>query len=294
MTRASRNRITYIVLTGLIVVLSLYLVLRQRDRMQYTIPELRALNVGEIGMIEIEQSEATVQLVRSGDIWQIQPGGFPADPQLIGEMLKTAATLNLTELVSVTGNYSRFGLEEQSRIRVTVYKDEKALRSFELGKSSPTYRHTFVRIDGDERVFQTPGDPGAFFGLSGEDLRDRSVLSFDPETITAIRAQGDGWNVELAKTGATWAAKSGEPWETKTIGELLATLSDLDAFSYAEQGRQEDGSIFSIILTGLKTYTLEVFSRQDNLYPARSSENAYPFNLYYAVTENIISVFADQ
>ncbi len=43
MTRAARNRTTYIVLGILIVALSLYLVLRQRDRMQYTIPALKSL-----------------------------------------------------------------------------------------------------------------------------------------------------------------------------------------------------------------------------------------------------------
>jgi hypothetical protein len=291
MTRASRNRITYIVLTGLIVVLSLYLALRQRDRMQYTIPELSALNANEIEVLEIEQPGAVVKLVRSGEIWQIQPEGFPGDPAVIGEMLKNAATLKLTELVSVTGNYGRFGLDEQSRIRVTVYTEDKALRSFDLGKRSSTYSHTFVRIDRDDRVFQTPGDPGAFFGLSGEDLRDRSVLSFDPETITDIRAQGDGWTVELAKTGTTWATKTGDPWETDTIEELLATLSDLDAFGYLDQGGQEGRPVLSISLTGSKPFTLEVFTKQDKLYPARSSENAYPFTLYYAVTENIINVF---
>ena len=294
MTRSTGNRITYIVLAGLILLLSLYLALRQRDRMQYTIPELDELRAAEIGMIEIEQSGEVVKLVRSGEIWQIQPGNYPADPELIDQVLTAAATLKLTELVSVTGNYGRFGLEEQSRIRVTVYKEQEPLRSFELGKSASTYRHTFVRIDGDERVFQAPGDPGAFFGLSGQDLRDRSVLSFDQKTITDISAQGDGWSVELTKVGTTWTDKSGGPVERETIGELLATLSDLDAFSYAEQGRQEDRHIFSITLTGSKTYTLDVFPRQDNLYPARSSENTHPFNLYYAVTENIIGAFTDQ
>ena len=294
MIRATRNRITYIVLTGLILLLSLYLALRQRDRMQYTIPELRALNAGEIGMLEIEQSGAAIQLVRSGGIWQIQPGDYPADPELIDQMLDTAATLELTDLVSVTGNYARFGLGERSRIRVTVYGDKKALRSFELGKSSPTYRQTFVRIEGDERVFQTPGDPAALLGVSGEDMRDRLVRSFDTETNTAIRAQGDGWTVELAKTGATWAAKSGEPWDSQTIEVLLATLSDLDAFNFSEPGSDSGNPVFAITLTGSKTYTLEVFPRQENLYPARSSETDYPFTLYYAVTENIISVFAEQ
>ena len=294
MTRSTRNRITYIVLVTLILLLSLYLALRQRDRIQYTIPELDELHAAEIGMIEIEQSGEVVKLVRSGNIWRIQPGDYPADPQLIDQMLTAAATLKLADLVSVTGNYGRFGLEEESGIRVTVYKEQQPLRSFQLGKSSPTYRHTFVRIEGDGRVFQTPGDPNAFFGLSGQDLRDRSVLSFDAKTITDIRAQGDGWSAELARVGTAWTDRSGKPAEMEKIKDLLTALSDLDAFSYADLGRLDGSPVFSITLTGSKTYTLDVFPKRDNLYPARSSENAYPFNLYYAVTENIIGVFTDQ
>jgi hypothetical protein len=294
MTHASRNRTTYIVLIALIIILSLYLVLRQQDRIQYGIPQLNTLNTQEIDVLEIEQPDALVRLVRSGEIWQIQPEGYPGDPEVIGEMLKTAAAMELTELVSVTGNYARFGLDERARIRVTVYKDDKALRSFELGKRSSSYSHTFVRIERDERVFQTPGDPGAFFGLSGENLRDRSVLSFDPKTITSIRAQGDGWTVELEKTGGSWATKSGQPWERETIQNLLATLSDLHAFAYTDQGGQAGKPVFSITANGSKTYTLEVFPRQGNLYPARSSENAYPFSLYFAVTENIMNTFIEE
>ena len=94
--------------------------------------------------------------------------------------------------------------------------------------------------------------------------------------------------------GTTWTDNSGEPVERETIEELLATLSDLDAFSYADPGRLEGAPVFSITLTGAKTYTLEVFPRRDNLYPARSSENAYPFNLYFAVTQNIMGAFTDQ
>jgi len=307
MTRDARNRTTYIVLGLLIVALSLYLVLRQRDRMQYTIPKLSSLSTREIEAVEIEQPGGVVKMVRSGETWQIQPEGYRVDPAAIGEMLKTAADLQLTELVSVTGNYSRYGLDEESRIRVTVFKNDKALRSFEMGKRSPTYNHTFIRIDGDDRVFQTPGNPGTAFGLSKEDLRDRLVLSFDPDTITEIRAEGTGWTVNLIRTvgdsredqgstgekKVTWRTETGEVWEAETIDELLTTLSALQAFRYRDQGDRDGDPVFSITLTGQKLYTLEIFARQDNTYPARSSENAYPFTLFYAVTENIINLFAE-
>ncbi len=291
MTRSARNRTTYIVLGILIVVLSLYLLLRQRDRIQYTVPKLIPLNTGEIEALEIEQPGGVVKMDRSGETWVIQPEGYRADPATIGEMLTTVADLQLTELVSVTGNYGRYGLDDQSRIRVTVIKNDRALRGFDVGKRSPTYNHTFVRIDGDDRVFQTPGNLGAVFGLSKEDLRDRLVLSFDPDTITKIKAEGAGWTVNLEKKGVVWKTETGEEWETQTIDELLNTLSAFKAFQYREQG--DGGPVFSLTLTGSKLYTLEVFAREDNTYPARSSENAYPFTLFYAVTENIINVFAE-
>jgi len=309
MTRVARNRTTYIVLGIIIVVLSPYLALRQRDRMQYTIPRLESLNAQEIEALEIEQAGRIVTIDRSGEAWQIQPEGYKADPTAVGEILKTVAKLQLTELVSVTGNYSRYDLDEQSRIRVTAYKNNRTLRRFDLGKRSPTYNHTFIRIDGDDRVFQTPGNPGAVFGLSKEDLRDRLVLSFDPEAITEIRAEGPGWTMNLVRTVGdstedqgstsetkdfTWRAESGQVWEAEKINVLLNTLSDLNAFRYREQGDRDRESIFTITLKGTKSYTLEVFARQDHLYPARSSESEYPFALFYAVTENIIDQFTEK
>jgi hypothetical protein len=142
-------------------------------------------------------------------------------------------------------------------------------------------------------VFQTPGNPRESFGLTKEDLRDRVVLLFDPAAITDIRAQGFGWTVNLAKMGITWTTKTGEPWEAETISELLTTLSDLKAFRYTEQDQSDGDPVFSITLTGSKPYSLEVFARQGNSYPARSSENDSPFVLFYAVTENIINVFTE-
>ena len=305
MTRAARSRATYVVLAILVIVLSLYMALRQRDRMQYTIPTLDSLDKRQIDALEIERAAGAVKIVRSGEIWQIQPEGYKVDVAAIEEMLNTVSELQLTELVSVTGDYSRYELDRQSRIRVTVFDGGEVLRRFDLGKGSPTYNHTFVRIDGDERVFQTPGNPGSVFGLSSEELRDRLVMSFDPETITEIRAEGPGWTLHLIRSledstdegdhfGAvkqlTWREQSGKVWDEGKIKELVNILSDLKAFRFREQGDRDGEPVLSITLIGNKPYTLEVFARQDGTYPARFSESEYPFALFYEVTENIINL----
>jgi hypothetical protein len=152
MTRADRSRTTYIVLGIIFVGLSLYIALRQRDRMQYTIPSLEPLRIREIERLEIEQSGGTITMERSGETWQILPEGYRADQAAIGEMLGFIAGLQLSDLASVTGNYNRYDLDDQSRVRVTAYKGGEVLRRFDQGKGSPSLNHTFIRINGDDRV----------------------------------------------------------------------------------------------------------------------------------------------
>jgi len=306
MNRAARSRNTYILLGIIIAGLSLYIALRQQDRLQYSIPSFETLSVGEIDRLEISQGESVITIERSGGSWRIQPETYRADPATIGEILSFITGLKLSDLVSVTGNYARYELDEQSRIRITAYGAGKVLRRFDLGKGSPSLNQTFIRVDGDDRVFQTQGNPRTIFGLSREELRDPMVLSFDPEEITEINVQGPDWNGSLVRSTArssrdpnapgikgdlTWTDANGDVWPADAIDALLDTLSNLDAFRYLEPGESLGSAIFTITLVGDRPYTLEVFSRQENLYPARSSESEHAFALYFAVTENIMNPF---
>jgi len=307
MNRTAGSRTTYIILGIIIAGLSLYIGLRKRDRMQYTIPNLETLTVREIDRLEIARDERAITIARSGESWHIQPAAYRAEPAAVGEMLSFIAGLKLSDLASVTGNYSRYDLDEQSRIRVTAYGGGELLRRFDLGKGSPSLNQTFIRIDGDDRVFQTWGNPGAVFGLSEEDLRDWLILSFDPEAITEIKVQGSDWTVNLTRSSApsrgdanaaattsavTWRDEKGEVWPAEVIHALLDTLSGLDAFRYLQPGERLGSAIFTITLVGDRPYTLEVFPPKGNLYPARSSESKYPFALYNAVTATIMNAFS--
>ena len=297
MNMTARLKITYSILCFIIIILSLYLTLRQRDRMQYVIPTLPSLQ--DLDEVYIEQSGKSLQIVQFGASWQILPEGYPVDSTSMEGLLEVIVDLELTELVSVTGNYARYELDELTRIQVKALKGGKAVRAFDIGKRSPTYDHTYIQLAGDDRVFQTPGDIRGLFIRSKEDLRDKTVLSFNRGSIKKIEAQIGTDTVTLLRTertgnaspGYDWNSDEGDAWETQKVDNLLATLSDLNAYSFIDQIDPGSEPAFSLELSGDKIYTLVFFERQDNYYPARTSQSPNPFSLFYALSENIIGTF---
>ena len=297
MTKAERLKITYIILVSLIILLSLYLFLRQRDGINYAIPKLS--NSVDVDEIQIERSGKSIKIIYFGATWQIMPEGYRADPDSMDRLLEVITDLELSELVSVTGNYNRYNLDNPNLIRVSALKGGKITREFDLGKLSPTYDHTFIKLAGDDRVFQTPGDLIRLFSRAKEDFRDKTVLSFSKDTISRMEARSQSGAITLVKkagedpssTGVEWQTNDGDAREAGPIESMLTTLSNLKAYSFDADAMAQGNPIFELTLVGGKTYTFTVFERQDNYYPARTSQSQYPFTLFYAITENIMGVF---
>ena len=301
MTRAVRKRNTYFILGILIVILSLYIAFRSGDRLQYVIPRPAILE--GIDSLKIERSTDTVDIAQSGETWVIQPEGYPVNPATMDIILDTVAKLKLTELVSVTRNYGRFELDESNRIRITAFQDGTEVRTFDLGKRSPTYDHTFIRLSDDDRIFHSPGDLRSYFTNTREGYRDKTALSFDADKITQINIKEADRQVVLNRTktdsseggsgslgSIAWVPEEGEAWDTNEVEEVLGTLSSLQAYAYRDENERDGTPIFSISLLGDEEYSLSFYERQENLYPARSSQNDYPFTLFYAISEIIMGI----
>lgn len=291
MTKAGRIKTTYIVLVGLIVILSLYLGLRSGDKVQYTIPALPALT--GIDEVTIEQPGATIDIALSGGVWLIRPEGYAADPDALKQVINTVSNPQITDLVSVTGNYGVYDLEESSRIRVSAYIHGEMVRAIDFGRRSPTYGHTFAKIDGDDRIFQIAGDIRPIFANSKEGFRDKTALSFDQRTIAVIRIQGSGESVDLVRddAGSSWKTRGGETWNSEAVDEALGTLSSLRVYNYRNVNDNDGDVVMSIELKGEEDYYITFYEKQGNFYPVRSSQSRYPFTLFYVVSENIMQAF---
>ena len=85
---------------------------------------------------------------------------------------------------------------------------------------------------------------------------------------------------------ASWTMSNGKEGNSAELNTILAQLSDLRCFEFFADKKKEDFSspIYTITLKGKKDYILSIYEKKgeapkgdDKMYPAVSSENAYPF-----------------
>jgi hypothetical protein len=293
----------YIILLAVIFALSLYLSLRRSDRLGYELPRLPAVAKTDISKIEIVKTGAAVELNKQNDNWNIGLQEYPADAAKIKDMLGIVEDLALTAMVSESGDYSRYELDDEHKISVKAWSGESIKREFDIGKAAPSYRHTFVRLKGNDCVYHARENFRHTFDLGVEDLRDKQVLSFDTADIQEIQITKSGRSLACTRLAAPGPADQGPSgpsssptegvvWEnaeagkcdTAKLNRMLATLSNLRCESYIDAPKKEDLSnpMCRIGLKGQKDYHLSIFATTEGDqkgYPAVSSENNYPFLL---------------
>jgi hypothetical protein len=304
-----RLKLEYFILGLLVVAASLYLLLREKDRLRYKLPALEQIDTEAIDRIEVERKGERIELVKSADQWKILPEGHRADPQAAREMVTTIRDLSLTDLLSVSKAYDRYGLSEESRIRVTALGGQSVLRRFDIGSTARAYQHTYITLADDARIFHAKGNIRSTFDRSREELRDKLVLSFDASTIFEIEMEKNDESVRLiravvpldtetteqdaAKRDSTrilWKTPTAESWDTEKVERLLNQLSHLRCLRYLEEAADLTRSLFSIAITGDKKYRLAVFQKKDSTYPGLSSQSESPFLLSSYTVEEIAGI----
>ena len=285
-----------IILGVIIAALTVYLFQRSGDRTRYTLPEVAALAASEITKIEITRAAQSVLLVRQGERWVIDPIGVAAAPKSVQEMLEALTGLTLTALVAESKSYSLYELDDENKIHVRAWQDGRLRRELDIGKTAPSYRHTFVRLAGDDRVYHARDNFRFRFTGGPEDLRDKTVLSFKRPDITEVRltsgsAEATFTRDKGADPGAPtpeetrlWKGPAGATVNAARLNALIAALSDLTCEKFiSDRGKESFGRpVFSITLVGVKEHSLSIFApsgTDSGEHPAVSSASDSPFIL---------------
>jgi len=326
-------KIEYIVLAAIIVCLSLYLVFQKSDEVGYSLPDISDIHKKDISKLEINiPSEETLVLNKDDNKWMIASRNYPADQGKVESMIDVIDELTLTALVSESENYSRYDLGDDKKINVNAWAKDTLIRSFDIGKAASTFRHTFVRIGEDKRVYHAQENFRGKFDISIEKLRDKTVLSFnetDIQKLSVVNQEktlflamnqipvevgtdsgsqpGNKKDKEQDKEKMTpeiqpvWQDQDGNQTEKSKVDKLLSTLSRLTCESYITGKEKKDFAdmkpIYIITLTGSEEYSLTLFEKADKDatgYPAISSHNEYPFTLAGFQAENIMKGLEDK
>ena len=305
----------YIILILIIIGLSAYLLMRSSDRTHYQLPQIAGLEQKQITKIEISVEGNSIVLNKRDNTWYIDPPGYLVDANKVKDMLNVFETLTLTALVSESEDYVRYDLHAGKKITVKAWQEDSLKRNFDIGKAASSFRHTFVKLDDDIRVFHARDNFRGKFDLTEDDLRDKSVLSFKTSDIQEIEIDKDQTSLKLARTQIpvefakseqeksensaaeairpSWQSPDGKQGDDLSLNRLLTTLAKLSCDTYINDRNKEAFSdpIYTVKLKGIQDYQLDIFAKlqtDDKNYPAVSSANDYPFFLSDSKTQQIM------
>lgn len=270
----------FIILAVIVAALSGYLVWQRQKPTAYRLPDLPKVDRRDITRIRIERpGTAPVEIKRIDETWRVGEALFNADGDKVNGMLETIETLNPTALVSEAGQYARYQLDQAQRIRVQAWAGDRLQRDFAIGKTAPTYRHTFVTLAGDEKVYHAREDFRGRFDRDLDQLRDKRVMAFDRETIQKVsltvgkakpvtftrvddppapeKAKEDGPPQPKAPR---WQGAKGSAVDEETLGNLISSLATLECERYLYDRTKAD------LEGGKPDYIIELTGKRERPY----------------------------
>jgi len=305
----------YIILVLIIIVLSVYLYKRSADRTLYELPELAQVNEKDLTKLQITRDKTEMVLNKKDEQWFIAPADYPADANKVKGMLDAIKNFSLTALVSESKNYIRYELDEGQKINVKAFQGDSLKLDIDVGKSASSFRHTFVRLSGEERVFHARGNLKNTFDVTLDSMRDKTVLSLKTAEIQQIEIKKDPQSLAFTRTQVpvevktsdakkdpdaappapkqVWQAATGQPVNESALNQMLNALANLRCEKFIDDSKKEDfnSPLFTIELKGGQDYRLSIFAKageNDSNYPAVSSGSDYPFELSTSQVDRIM------
>jgi len=179
------------------------------DSVNKTLADLRSKEIATIDAddaqrIAILRGQQRFEVQRVGDKrWQLSsPRPLEADAQKIEDLLWALSGLRAQGFVDHPGPLASYGLEPL-RAAVTIYHaHRKQPVRLMFGGTAGTNR-IYVKA-GDSTIYQAPADILTRLPASANDLRNLTLLSYEPGAISAIRAAYNDKTVVLKRDGTKW------------------------------------------------------------------------------------------
>ncbi len=198
----------------------------------------------EANRIVIERGAETLELTRSGNNWAFtKPRDYPADSEAVTQMLNTLDAARINDFIKgTTADLSKYGLVHPS-LKVTLSWPKNAQpETLDFGFKQPeaASNATYARSGkgSDNPVYTLTNDVFAAANKTFDDLRDKTVMRFDPAKAARITFAG-GPVDETLERGANgkWTISSvgkTAPAEMPVVQSLLDQLHDLKATKIVE------------------------------------------------------------
>ncbi len=286
----------YLILIFIILMLSAYLLLHKENKDNYTLPVIEKIDISKITEIRLDKEPESILFAKKNGQWVLTKKEYAADLRSIENMLDAFKTFKLTALVSQKGNLNRYELDEKKHIHVTVTDGARTVFEFTMGKTAPTFNHTFVMLADDSSIYHANGSFRSYFDKTADDFRDKKVLEFKEKSIRQFTIKKDGLSKTLISKqekkdkdapAVLWRYTDGSSADKETIGSLLSATAFLECDAYLKPNDKNDllkkAPLCELKLENEKTVSLSLFKAdtEDKLFGVSSmSDDAFSISQY--------------
>ncbi len=206
------------------------------------------LDAAKITKVQIggDKPENAVALAKDDKgVWKAEGAAFTVDTVAAGQLVSLLAPLPVERLAAFGDavKWADFGLEKpEFTLTVTVSGDKPLTHKIQLGKPDPLGGR-FVRVDDGKAVGVIPAFAVPLLARTKLEFADRTLLTFDPATLTTFARMKGKEELELAPAAAIgWDVV--KPAKLKADQPLMDELADALGRLRAEKvvafGKKED------------------------------------------------------
>lgn len=198
-----------------------------------------ALNPLDADRIVMQRPTGTLELSRTSGKWMIvEPRNYPADNEATLKLVRLLDNVRLTQFIDQPKpDLGKYGLTNPS-LSITLYsQQDKAGQTLYFGyvepKAGSNAVYSRTGMGPDDPVYTVTKDIFASANVGYDDLRDKTVLRFDPSQVSRITIMGGPVDETLERQGENkWAITSDgktAPAEQPVVISLMDQLHGLTA-----------------------------------------------------------------
>jgi hypothetical protein len=204
---------------------------------------LMSFNADDVSKLVIRQGgSAPVELHKEQGKWEIvKPAKYQADSDRVHTMLASLANARIDDFTTDNpSNVAQYGLANPA-LEVSVYTGPgQSQQSLLFGKKAGSKDDYYVRRGEKPNVYTVHNYVYNDADKSLNDLRDRTVLAFDPAKVEQVKVTNAGKTFALEQHGGKWSEVDGarSDADPAKVRQFIDRMHDLKADSIVQDSTE--------------------------------------------------------
>ncbi len=190
-------------------------------------PVILKVNAADVTTLVIKRKGADpVTVAKTDGKWAITgPKAMPADQEAVTMILSTLSLLNADRVVEEkAADPKQYGLDAPA---VELDITGKGTHQLLLGDDTPAGGDVYAALGADPRVFTVSSYNKTSLDKSLNDLRDKSLLTVNPDNVSRVELIKKGQDIEFDRTKDGWQMlkPSAAAADSSAVNDLVRNLT---------------------------------------------------------------------